>query len=603
MKNIHKEIKLIESYRDYPWYNKLQLQEEINYLQEIEDNIVNYSPKIAVIGEFSSGKSTLINAFLGRDILPAKYRPTTQFITKIRYCGRERITIDGEELEVTKENLEKIDTVQANEINLYLSAPILKQWTFIDTPGTNDPSTFTDDIVFDLVGDVDVVLFVFNSMSALRETEKQFLSKLIRKKDIGKFFFILNWADSVDEPLVVKNDFVDRLTSLLGLERNLILNHTFVFSAKDSLANRITHKADSRFDRLNDTLNSFVLQKKSEFIDEVISRAIENAKSSILFKIETLEEKINGQSNNYEEEQAKIKEQMKSFELAISKEMLNFERQFNELIHQYKTAIGDSIKFVKNEIRNDISDMDYKELISSRYIELRTKKLLEDRVEDDTKIFAEQMAKLVEDFNEKIKMNEKVNSLHIGSLQNKKKAKTVVNIAAVGAVVAGGTAVAPAAGTMLATASVLGGIGSVSPFLVAIPVVGPFLAGATGLAAAAVPVMGVFALAAGQVLFDVGKWGIGVIGTGLEKVEEKAARTMYLKKVDKSLSEIEIQLLAEIDKININTFREKYIESLFPEKVLLENKMKLLKEKQLNTQAATQEQISELEQFKMKLEY
>ncbi len=582
MKNIQEEIKAIQNYREHPWYNELQLQEEVNYLQEVEEDLENFNPTLAVIGEFSSGKSTLINAFLGRDILPAKYIPTTQFITKINYGEKERIVVDGTEISATKENLADIDTVKSGEISLYLSSPVLKQWTFVDTPGTNDPSTFTDDIVFDLVGSVDIVLFVFNSMSSLRETEKQFLSKLIRKKDIGKFFFILNWIDKVDEPLVIKNEFVDRITSLLGLERSLILNHTFVFSAKNALESRLAQKEDGRFQRLNDSLNSFVMKKRSEFIDEVIERAIENAKSSILFKVEALEEKISGKADDYEVEQKKIQEQMKQFELAISKEMLNFDRQFNNIIHQYKVAIGESIKYVKNEIKQDISEMDYKELTNSRYIELRTKKLLEDRIEEDAKIFVEQMEKLVAEFDDNIKMNEKVSMLHIGSLQNKKKAKTVVNLAAVGAVVAGGTAAAPV--------------------LAAIPVVGPFLAVGAGIAAAAVPIMGVFALAAGKVLFDVGKWGVGILGKGLEGLEEKAAKTMYANKVDKSLSEIEKQLIGEIDKINLNEFKEKYIESLFPEKILLENKIKLLKEKQLDTQLSTREQIAELEQFKMELE-
>ena len=601
MISIQDEIQKLYNCKHSPLYSELQLQDEIIYLQELEESLGRYTPKIAIIGEFSSGKSTLINAFLGKDILPAKFSPTTQFITHIKYSNNEKIVVDGKEFLATKDTLFNLSNIQSNKIDLYLDIPILQKTTFIDTPGTNDPSTFTDDIVFELVGNVDIVLFVFNSMSALRETEQQFLSKLIRKKDIGKFFFILNWADKIEEPLILKNDFVDLLSSLLDLDRSQILNHTLILSAKNALDNYMSYRNDKRFQRLKDTLNDFIAKNKLVFRQEIIDNAIDNVKGSILVKIETLEESINGKADSYKTEQEQIEENIKSFELAISKELIVFEREFNNIIFQYKNSIIESFKYVKVEIAKEISQLDYKELTSSRYIELRTKKLLEDRIEEDTKIFIEQMEQIVIDFDKTIKANNAVKNLHISSLNNTKKAQKVVNITAVGALVSAGTTVAPVASSMLVGSSIATGLGSLTPLLAGIPVVGTVLAGATSLTMVAVPAIGVVALTAGKILFDVGKWGVGIIGKGVDILEEKAAKAMYKQKVIKSISEIENQLLKEIDVLNVKEFQEKYIEHLFPEKILLEKKIQLLQEKQSKLELSIQEQILELEEIKINL--
>lgn len=41
--------------------------------------------RVIIIGSFSRGKSTMINALLGNKILPAKLTPTTAVITVIKY--------------------------------------------------------------------------------------------------------------------------------------------------------------------------------------------------------------------------------------------------------------------------------------------------------------------------------------------------------------------------------------------------------------------------------------------------------------------------------------------------------------------------------------
>jgi hypothetical protein len=58
---------------------------------------------VAVVGRFKAGKSSFLNHFIGRDILPAGVVPLTAVITEIRFGAREEARVhhlDGSEPEV-----------------------------------------------------------------------------------------------------------------------------------------------------------------------------------------------------------------------------------------------------------------------------------------------------------------------------------------------------------------------------------------------------------------------------------------------------------------------------------------------------------------------
>lgn len=54
--------------------------------------------KVVVVGEFSRGKSTFINALLGKRILPAKTNPTTTTINRISYGETPRYLLHFRQL-------------------------------------------------------------------------------------------------------------------------------------------------------------------------------------------------------------------------------------------------------------------------------------------------------------------------------------------------------------------------------------------------------------------------------------------------------------------------------------------------------------------------
>lgn len=601
MKIIDELSGILAQYEGYSWYSKLQLSEEKSDLRELREELEAYVPKVAVIGEFSTGKSTLINSFLAANLLPCSYIPTTKFITEIKYGNNNYILADGERKEATKENLEVIDTIHSKKIEIFLNKQFLKKYSFIDTPGTNDPSSFSDDIVFSLVGEADIVLFVMNANQALKNTEKQFISKLIREKDIGKFFFVINWADILEEPRIFKKEVVDNLASLLKLDKNELMSHTFLYRAKEALSHRLEGKEDGRYDLLSESMEAYVTEKKAGLLEQRVEYEVGLVIGAIELKIEALEDKIAGNSEKYSEELVRIENSIKTFAVDISKETMLFKKDFNQIKSNYKQSTKETVKYILSEIKNDLDSADHKDLVGSRYIELRTKKLLEDEVERNTKNFIKEMGKLISVFDEKIMASTNINSINLPMMTKAGGSKRVVNTAAIVATAAGAASIAPMAGSVVAGGITAAALAPVVPMLAAIPFVGPMLAGVAGIGVIAAPIIGVFALSAGKILFDVGKWGVGMIGDGITIVEEKAKKMAYYNQVKNSLEKIESQIIADIDKVHFESLEEQYINSKFPQKGVLERKIELLKGKQLDALTQTQEEVSELEKFKNNL--
>ncbi|ECP5270825.1 ATP-binding protein [Campylobacter lari] len=125
------------------------------FLKDLESIIASYKKaiNIAIIGQFSSGKSTLLNLILQKECLPTGVVPVTFKPTFLRYAKEYFLRVeyeDGSDEIVDIDELSKFSD-QRNELketkSLHLFAPIelLKDITLIDTPGlnANDIDTLT----------------------------------------------------------------------------------------------------------------------------------------------------------------------------------------------------------------------------------------------------------------------------------------------------------------------------------------------------------------------------------------------------------------------------------------------------------------------------
>ena len=108
---------------------------------------------VAVIGDFNSGKSTFINALLGRKLCPAGDEPTTASVTHFIHGDKERVWLEreGTRLSITKAKYmslvshKKVGDRKADTFYMSVDSRVLEHIRLVDTPGFNAPPPNTND--------------------------------------------------------------------------------------------------------------------------------------------------------------------------------------------------------------------------------------------------------------------------------------------------------------------------------------------------------------------------------------------------------------------------------------------------------------------------
>ena len=207
MTSITTDLKKLREYSE-----KLDLNGNINGIDEILKRMANDNFNVAIVGEFKRGKSTVINALLGKNILPVDVLPTTATLNKITYNVTPFVTVeykDGrkeqigiEELDnyvtkLTRESEERAKTIK--EAVVYYPINYCKNGvTIIDTPGLNDDAAMTE-VTMSVLPTIDAALMVIMAQAPFSESERDFLESKIITSDLGRVLFVVTGIDRLDE--------------------------------------------------------------------------------------------------------------------------------------------------------------------------------------------------------------------------------------------------------------------------------------------------------------------------------------------------------------------------------------------------------------------
>lgn len=223
---ITKKVELIQSFDDALALGE-SLKEKYSQFIPIENmneslltqrnNWDNERFEIVVVGEFSTGKSTFLNALLQRNILPSKATPTTATINFIRHIdelNRESnipvaivVYNNGDEVEISYDELtdyvaemsKKIDvSQQIHHVDLFVDSPYLENGVvLVDTPGLQALNPEHERITKNQIKKSNASILLFNMGQSGRLTEMKFLKDL--SDSIDRIFFVANRMDEVDD--------------------------------------------------------------------------------------------------------------------------------------------------------------------------------------------------------------------------------------------------------------------------------------------------------------------------------------------------------------------------------------------------------------------
>jgi len=184
---------------------------------------------IAVVGEFKRGKSTLINALLGKEILPADILPCSATVNRVTYGPRpaahilfrgedgqpgrvEEVPVDRLADFVTKLTPESETTAaQVQEaVITYPSEYCRNNVDIIDTPGLNDDETMTA-VTLSVIPRVDAAILVIMPESPFSGYEGDFLTRHLLLQDLGRVMFVVTAIDRLPDPAQQ-----DRIIEVIG---------------------------------------------------------------------------------------------------------------------------------------------------------------------------------------------------------------------------------------------------------------------------------------------------------------------------------------------------------------------------------------------------
>ena len=221
---------------------------------------------LVIIGEFSRGKSTFINALLGTNILPASANPTTNIISKIVYGKQPKYVLfykDGKQQEISKEEFDLIKAQTEDKPDKFsllkgfvsklkheeshvdfgnidhaeISYPLSfceNQVDVVDTPGTNDLNVGRIEITYRYLRQAEAAILVLSATQPLTRTEKEFLVEQVVGNNIKDIFIVINYKDEVigQEERVVKH-VLDNLQDVQDFSQRI-----FIVSSKQALLYR-----------------------------------------------------------------------------------------------------------------------------------------------------------------------------------------------------------------------------------------------------------------------------------------------------------------------------------------------------------------------------
>ena len=320
MESLNRVIEIAES---------LEQKSIAERLRAIEERAQNPSAQLILplIGEFSAGKTSLINALTDSKVLEIASLPTTATLYQIIFGAPENkavaLSAEGEEVELQLDALKNDELKKYPTVTLFdTSTKVPKDIIFVDTPGLSSPDPKHREVLTSILPRVDAILLTVDANQAVTRSLIDFVKSMrLAEKPI---YLILNKIDTkssselqdlkrgiardVDLPidsLVCASAYTNNISELQQLLTKIQAEKTQIIAKVDAL----------RTKELVGELRSFIAEvlrssSSPQELKEAVraqERELERLQNNIRQLMERVEEKL---SDKVDETQSTLRAQL-----------------------------------------------------------------------------------------------------------------------------------------------------------------------------------------------------------------------------------------------------------------------------------------------------
>ncbi|MFW0741888.1 dynamin family protein [Aliarcobacter butzleri] len=230
-----------------------------------------YPMEVAITGQFSAGKSTFLNALLSRNILPTGITPVTSKVNFINYGEEYKLKItyySGAQEYAPIESIADFTDQREHEmkdikyLTLYAPMDILKDISFVDTPGLNSQSQSDTDTTRKVLRDVGGIIWLTLIDNAGKLSEAEVLEEYMQHFK-NKSLCVLNQKDKLTP------EQVETTTKYVSEKFGKYFAKVVPISAMLALEGRAQHKDILLEDEYTKIVNQFKKDLLEKNVDEI----------------------------------------------------------------------------------------------------------------------------------------------------------------------------------------------------------------------------------------------------------------------------------------------------------------------------------------------
>lgn len=284
---------------------------EISRLEQLQKRLGESKFHLAVLGQFKRGKSTLLNALIGEDVLPSSVVPLTAVPTLVTYGETRCIQLAFRDGNCQKFCFESVDSIRdflrgkvteegnpANRLGLdsviieYPSSVLSRGVVFIDTPGIGSTYEYNTETTVNFLSRCDAAVFLVSADPPITQTEVDFLKKV--SSIVPTLNFALNKTDYLlPDELEMALSFLKQVLVKYGFSGR---ERIFCVSARSGLLARqrddLALWAESGMAEFYDYLVNFLATRKTQVLCRAVSKMVNILVTDISMRLELVRKSL-----------------------------------------------------------------------------------------------------------------------------------------------------------------------------------------------------------------------------------------------------------------------------------------------------------------------